>query len=124
MSRTAKLVALMNIARPRKARKAGHQHRHMSQFSAVQAVEYHQELEKEDIDCAGEMCSKKGNWVPHPRSGIYFPEGQDWVLNDVPENSASLGQSHTYWLRNVYGVEKHDPDMLSADHYFLTEDHA
>ncbi|CAN1156220.1 hypothetical protein LINPERPRIM_LOCUS20078 [Linum perenne] len=50
-------------------------------------------------------------WVPDPRTGIYFPRGQEWVMEDVPENAARFGQS--YWLRNVDGVEKPDPDHFA-----------
>ena len=57
------------------------------------------------------------SWVPHPKSGIYFPEGHESVLNDVPEGAASLDR--TFWLRNVDGVEKPEPDHeLPSDHYF------
>lgn len=46
-------------------------------------------------------------WVPHPRTGIYFPKGHESVMDDVPEGAASFDQ--TYWLRNVDdGVEKPD----------------
>ncbi|KAJ4716177.1 putative Late embryogenesis abundant protein Lea5 [Melia azedarach] len=48
-------------------------------------------------------------WVPHPRSGIYFPQGQEWVMEDVPKGAASLG-GRTFWLRNDDGVDKLDPD--------------
>ncbi|KAJ4717447.1 putative Late embryogenesis abundant protein Lea5 [Melia azedarach] len=45
-------------------------------------------------------------WVPHPRSGIYFPEGQERVMEDVPQGAASLG-GRTFWLRNDNdGVDK------------------
>ena len=54
-------------------------------------------------------------WTPHPHSGIYVPKGCEWVVDDVPKNAASFDQ--TYWLRNVDGVEKADPD-LPPDHYF------
>ncbi|XVF67466.1 hypothetical protein PTKIN_Ptkin10aG0123800 [Pterospermum kingtungense] len=54
-------------------------------------------------------------WVPHPKSGIYFPEGHEWVMNDVPEGAASLGR--TFWLRNVDGVDKPEPE-LATDQYF------
>ncbi|KAJ0076520.1 hypothetical protein Patl1_35323 [Pistacia atlantica] len=51
----------------------------------------------------------QGNWVPYPRSGLCFPEGQEWVMDDVPKGVASFGQ--TYWLKNDDdGVEKPDPD--------------
>ncbi|KAG5238731.1 2-oxoglutarate (2OG) and Fe(II)-dependent oxygenase superfamily [Salix suchowensis] len=53
-----------------------------------------------------------GGWVPHPRTGIFVPKGREWVVDDVPEKAASLNQ--TYWLRNVDGVERPDPD--NPDH--------
>ncbi|KAF5743990.1 hypothetical protein HS088_TW08G00578 [Tripterygium wilfordii] len=48
-------------------------------------------------------------WVPHPRTGIYFPQGHEWVMDDVPLGAASFGHNY-YWLRNVDGVEKPDAD--------------
>ncbi|KAJ0076682.1 hypothetical protein Patl1_35322 [Pistacia atlantica] len=47
--------------------------------------------------------SSSTNWVPHPRTGIYFLQGQEWVMDDVPKGAASFGQ--TYWLRADDGVE-------------------
>ncbi|KAJ4716175.1 putative Late embryogenesis abundant protein Lea5 [Melia azedarach] len=47
-------------------------------------------------------------WIPHPRSGIYFPAGHEWVMEDVPKDAASFG-GRTLWLRNDDGVEKPDP---------------
>ncbi|CAK7330073.1 unnamed protein product [Dovyalis caffra] len=61
--------------------------------------------------------SKMEDWVPHPRTGIYFPKGHEWVMDDIPENSASFNQ--TYWLRNVDGVEKPEPDT-PHEHYLPT----
>ncbi|KAG4212808.1 hypothetical protein ERO13_A01G008400v2 [Gossypium hirsutum] len=58
-------------------------------------------------------------WVPHPKSGIYFPEGHEWVMKDVPDGAASLNQ--TYWLRNVEGVDKPEPsehEYFSSDHHY------
>lgn len=55
-------------------------------------------------------------WTPHPHSGIYVPKGHERVVDDVPKNAASFDK--TYWLRNVDGVEKADPDLPPADHYF------
>ncbi|RVW49876.1 hypothetical protein CK203_105840 [Vitis vinifera] len=49
------------------------------------------------------------SWVPHPRTGIYFPEGHDHMMDDVPDGAACFGQS--YWLRTVDGVDKPDPDV-------------
>jgi hypothetical protein len=48
-------------------------------------------------------------WVPHPRTGIYFPNGHESAMEDVPEGAASFNQ--TFWLRNVddIGVD-HDPN--------------
>ncbi|KAL3515352.1 hypothetical protein ACH5RR_022254 [Cinchona calisaya] len=46
------------------------------------------------------------DWVPHPRSGIYYPQGQERVMDDVPKGAASCGE--TYWLRNDDGVDKVD----------------
>lgn len=37
-------------------------------------------------------------WVPHPRTGIYFPVGHDWVMEDVPEGAATF--SETCCFRN------------------------
>ncbi|XWS54705.1 hypothetical protein CRYUN_Cryun10bG0112500 [Craigia yunnanensis] len=56
-------------------------------------------------------------WVPHPKSGIYFPESHEWVMNDVPDGAASLAR--TFWLRNVDGVEKPELDHeLPSDNHF------
>ncbi|XP_010647938.1 uncharacterized protein LOC132252511 isoform X2 [Vitis vinifera] len=49
------------------------------------------------------------SWVPHPRTGIYFPKGHDHMMDDVPDGAACFGQ--TYWLRTVDGVDKPDPDV-------------
>ncbi|MCI10892.1 hypothetical protein A2U01_0031989 [Trifolium medium] len=32
-------------------------------------------------------------WVPHPRTGIYFPVGHDWVMEDVPEGAATFTET-------------------------------
>lgn len=42
-------------------------------------------------------------WVPHPRTGIYFPKGHEWVMDDVPDGAACFSQ--TFWFRNVDGVD-------------------
>ncbi|KAH7518076.1 hypothetical protein FEM48_Zijuj09G0132300 [Ziziphus jujuba var. spinosa] len=54
-------------------------------------------------------------WVPHPRTGIYVPQGHESVIDDVPDSAASFNQ--TYWLREVDGVEKLDPDILFERHF-------
>nr|XP_027102495.1 uncharacterized protein LOC113723714 [Coffea arabica] len=50
-------------------------------------------------------------WVPHPRSGIYYPQGHERVMEDVPNGAASFGDA-TYWLRSVDGVDKPEYDMF------------
>ncbi|KAK4284508.1 hypothetical protein QN277_001332 [Acacia crassicarpa] len=37
-------------------------------------------------------------WVPHARTGIYVPKGQEGVMKDVPENAAIF--TAPYWFRN------------------------
>ncbi|AES93586.1 putative Late embryogenesis abundant protein, LEA5-type [Medicago truncatula] len=37
-------------------------------------------------------------WVPHPRTGIYFPVGHEWVMEDVPDGAATF--SETCYFRN------------------------
>ncbi|KAJ4716179.1 putative Late embryogenesis abundant protein Lea5 [Melia azedarach] len=51
-------------------------------------------------------------WVPHPGTGIYFPVGQERVMEDVPKGAASLG-GQTFWLRYDDGVDKPNPDDYS-----------
>ncbi|XVF01364.1 hypothetical protein REPUB_Repub04eG0081700 [Reevesia pubescens] len=56
---------------------------------------------------SNDIKKESSSWVPHPKSGIYFPKGHEWVMNDVPDGAASLDR--TFWLRNVDDVEKPDP---------------
>ncbi|KAK6805618.1 hypothetical protein RDI58_003403 [Solanum bulbocastanum] len=64
-----------------------------------------------------EEIKKEAWWVPHPRTGIYFPIGQERVMNDIPNGAASLPQN--YWLRSEDGVEKPDPDSpIAYKHYY------
>ncbi|KAJ4820147.1 F-box/RNI superfamily protein [Rhynchospora pubera] len=37
-------------------------------------------------------------WIPHPRTGIYYPEGHEWVMEDVPNGASSFAVN--YWLRS------------------------
>ncbi|XP_044481389.1 uncharacterized protein LOC123207964 [Mangifera indica] len=65
---------------------------------------------------SGEKKSSSSSyWVPHPRTGIYFPQGQEWVMDDVPKGAASFVQA--YWLRTEDGVEKPDPDHGHHHHW-------
>ncbi|CAI9104310.1 OLC1v1002953C1 [Oldenlandia corymbosa var. corymbosa] len=49
-------------------------------------------------------------WVPHYRTGIYYPRGHEAILEDISEGAASscLGDT-TFWMRNTDGVDKPDP---------------
>jgi hypothetical protein len=59
-------------------------------------------------------------WVPHPRTGIYYPKGFEWVMEDVPSGAASFQQS--YWLRTGEAESSSSPssptmsDSASLDH--------
>ncbi|KAJ0443112.1 hypothetical protein HanRHA438_Chr16g0763821 [Helianthus annuus] len=48
----------------------------------------------------------EGYWIPHPRTGIYYPKGHEWVMKDVPDGAATF--DYNYWFRNGddndYGV--------------------
>nr|KAJ0202789.1 hypothetical protein LSAT_V11C500269600 [Lactuca sativa] len=37
-------------------------------------------------------------WIPHRRTGIYYPKGHEWVMEDVPDGAACF--AYSYWLRN------------------------
>ncbi|CAA0826473.1 Unknown protein [Striga hermonthica] len=49
-----------------------------------------------------------GCWMPDPRTGIYSPAGQEWVMDGVPNDAASF--SCTFWLRNIEGVDDYKSD--------------
>lgn len=57
-------------------------------------------------------------WVPHPRTGVYFPKGHERVMDDLPDHGASL--SETCWYRDVDGVDKTEPDTASDYGRFRT----
>ncbi|GFY90044.1 hypothetical protein Acr_07g0002410 [Actinidia rufa] len=57
-----------------------------------------------DDSINGHKRDDRASWVPHPRTGIYIPAGNDRVMDDVPAGAASLVQTH--WLRNIDGVDK------------------
>ncbi|KAG6588707.1 hypothetical protein SDJN03_17272, partial [Cucurbita argyrosperma subsp. sororia] len=54
------------------------------------------------------LSYNSSTWVPHPRTGIYFPQGHEWVMKDVPENAASF--SPVFWFRDFDGVDDLNPD--------------
>lgn len=63
---------------------------------------------KEHYSIKGGIKGGPSSWVPHPRTGIYYPTGHEWVMDDVPDGAALLVESH--WLRNIDGVEKQQAD--------------
>ncbi|XP_010487900.1 PREDICTED: uncharacterized protein LOC104765824 [Camelina sativa] len=68
-------------------------------------VSYFGDTSDHNLNFGGEEES----WVPHPRTGIFFPPGQEAVMEDVPDGAASFDM--TFWIRNVDGVDKPDPDL-------------
>lgn len=107
----AKIVARAGIPRAKLSIR-----RHSSKFAVVLDEDRRQPHEKKNLTGVALDGEKKSrlstnNWVPHPRSGIYYPQGQEWVMDDVPKEAASFGK--TYWLRTDddgdIGDEKPDP---------------
>ncbi|KAF2294572.1 hypothetical protein P3X46_013766 [Hevea brasiliensis] len=99
-------------------REARHVHNHFANLSTTRRHYYHyhhhHHLEESGNSIMEAKTEDGSCWVPHPRTGIYVPKGHERVMDDVPESAASFNQ--TYWLRNVDGVERPDPDVPS-DHY-------
>ncbi|KAF3332529.1 hypothetical protein FCM35_KLT02106 [Carex littledalei] len=64
-------------------------------------------------DCRG--VSHSVLWVPHPRTGIYYPEGHEWVMKDVPSGASSF--SVNYWLRSseVEHMQSSAPSSVRGD---------
>lgn len=59
-------------------------------------------------------------WIPHPRTGIYYPKGHERVMDDIPKGAASFKQP--YWLRSSEGTDKliADPSTSGVfEHPFL-----
>ncbi|GLJ43727.1 hypothetical protein SUGI_0910460 [Cryptomeria japonica] len=51
-------------------------------------------------------------WVPHPKTGIFYPKGQRKWIDDV-EKDDSVQDVNTYWLRSYEAyVEKTPYDHL------------
>ncbi|KAH9626502.1 hypothetical protein KSS87_022129 [Heliosperma pusillum] len=126
-SRTIKLLALANnapVKRPTTPHGQCNYTSHIENISKLEHENHETETKKWNNNNNNNKVGMGMNWVPHPKSGIYFPEGQDWVMNDVPCNAATLGQTQPYWLRNIDGVDKYDPDVSSADQYLLVANHA
>ncbi|KAJ1265496.1 hypothetical protein BS78_08G080400 [Paspalum vaginatum] len=58
-------------------------------------------------------------WVPHPRTGIYYPKGFEWVMDDVPSGAASFQPS--YWFRTgeAESASSMKIEAASLDHPFV-----
>ncbi|KAL6502474.1 hypothetical protein OROHE_024479 [Orobanche hederae] len=52
--------------------------------------------------------NRQNCWMPHSRTGIYFPIGQERVMDDVPNGAASF--DCTLWSRSIDGVDDDKPD--------------
>ena len=73
------------------------------------------ERPRNDVNGAKTM-DDSSYWVPHPRTGIYFPNGHESAMEDVPEGAASFNQ--TFWLRNVDDGVDHDPNIPPDHHHY------
>ncbi|KAK4752156.1 hypothetical protein SAY87_020954 [Trapa incisa] len=74
--------------------------------------EFAGQVARRDDDDDDEGADEKQElWVPHPRTGIYVPRGHESVIDDIPQQAASLAE--TYWLRDVDGADKPDPDLYT-----------
>ncbi|CAM8894915.1 unnamed protein product [Rhodiola kirilowii] len=80
---------------------------------AVQELELKQQ---EVMKCKARTSARNSNWVPHARTGIYFPQGHERVMEDVPIGAATLKGHQTYWLRNVEGVDQAYPETPTDDY--------
>uniref|UniRef100_A0A2N9EH41 Uncharacterized protein n=1 Tax=Fagus sylvatica TaxID=28930 RepID=A0A2N9EH41_FAGSY len=77
-------------------------------FSKHAGIDWQKKSGSSLINGSDDNRNNSSCWFPHPRTGIYCPKGQEWVINDLPEHAASLNK--TYWLRNVDGVDKAEQD--------------
>ncbi|KAG5548230.1 hypothetical protein RHGRI_013810 [Rhododendron griersonianum] len=69
------------------------------------------EKQKEHYSIKGGHTGGPSRWVPHPRTGIYYPTGHERVMDGVPDGAASFVETH--WLRNTDGVDqKPEADAL------------
>lgn len=80
------------------------------QFSSVVIESTSQQAphQKDDETETEPQPYNSSNWVPHPRTGIYFPQGHEWVMKDVPENAASF--SRLCWFRDSDDIDNLNPD--------------
>ncbi|KAK8962675.1 hypothetical protein KSP40_PGU022771 [Platanthera guangdongensis] len=61
--------------------------------------------DEENENKSGQILEEgRSYWIPHERTGIYYPLGYEYVMKDIPKGAASFGGP--YWLRETEGVEK------------------
>ncbi|KAK9988568.1 hypothetical protein SO802_028807 [Lithocarpus litseifolius] len=96
-----------NILLLREAKGVG---RHFSKLAGA-----HRSGKSRQAVSSGVKIDDSSCWIPHPRTGIYFPQGHDWVMDDVREGAASFNQN--YWMRDVDGVEKRDASIPPDQYY-------
>ncbi|KAF5191696.1 hypothetical protein FRX31_018717 [Thalictrum thalictroides] len=48
-------------------------------------------------------------WIPHQRTGIYYPVGQEKVMEDIPTGAASLPKVH--WASSYSENEPDEPEQ-------------
>lgn len=77
----------------------------------MQQQEKYAEQEINTDDIGEDEMKKLPLWIPHPRTGIYFPKGHERVMDDIPEGAASPAE--TCWFRSIDGVDKPEPDRNS-----------
>ncbi|KAL6001962.1 hypothetical protein ACLOJK_040526 [Asimina triloba] len=41
-------------------------------------------------------------WVPHERTGIYYPQGQERVMDDIPMEAAAAGCLHMEEIHQIH----------------------
>eukprot|EP01018_Ginkgo_biloba_P019384 Gb_22803 [translate_table: standard] len=54
--------------------------------------------------------NKEGWWVPHPESGIFHPQGQHKLIEDIPAHPSNH-QEQTHWFRSSEDVQRPLADM-------------
>ncbi|XP_062204577.1 uncharacterized protein LOC133906641 [Phragmites australis] len=64
------------------------------------------------VEPAEARSAETALWVPHPRTGIYYPEGFEWVMEDIPGGAASFQQS--CWLRSGEAATASSPTSNHA----------
>ncbi|GKE17831.1 hypothetical protein Tco_1425408 [Tanacetum coccineum] len=43
-------------------------------------------------------------WIPHLRTGVFYPKGHEWVMNEVPDGAGSFASSYSLRNNDMYRV--------------------